>query len=50
MLSWNFNTCNNERTWKHYNKITKVKNGEIVSHLEITEVILVQCNLANNSY
>ena len=31
------------------NKITK-DNGERLSHLEITEVILVHCNLVNNSY
>ena len=32
------------------NKITKDKNGEIVSHLEIAEVILVHCNIVNNDY
>ena len=32
------------------NKITKVKNGENVPHLEITEVILVHCNIVNNNY
>ena len=32
------------------NKITKNKNGENVSHLEITEVILVHCNMVNNDY
>ena len=32
------------------NKITKDKNGENVSHLEITEVVLVQCDIANNDY
>ena len=31
-------------------KITKDKNDENVPHLEITEVILVHCNLANNDY
>ena len=31
-------------------KITKDKNGENVSHLEITEVVLVHCNIANNDY
>ena len=31
-------------------KITKDKNGESVPHLEITEVILVQCNIVNNDY
>ena len=32
------------------NKITKDKNGENVSHLEITEVVLVHCNMVNNYY
>ena len=32
------------------NKITKDKNGENVPHLEITEVILVHYNIANNDY
>ena len=32
------------------NKITKSKNGENVPHLEITEVLLVHCNIANNDY
>ena len=32
------------------NKITKDKNGENVPHLEITEVILVHCNIANHNY
>ena len=32
------------------NKITKDKNGENVLHLEITEVILVHCNMVNNDY
>ena len=32
------------------NKITKDKDGENVPHLEITEVILVQCNIVNNDY
>ena len=32
------------------NKITKDKNGENVPHLEITEVILVHCNMVNNDY
>ena len=30
------------------NKITKGKNVENVPHLEITEVILVYCNIVNN--
>ena len=32
------------------NKITKDKNSENVPHLEITEVILVHCNIVNSSY
>ena len=32
------------------NKITKNKNGENVSHLEITEVVLVHCDIFNNDY
>ena len=32
------------------NKLTKDKNGENVPHLEITEVILVHCNIVNNDY
>ena len=30
------------------NKITKDKNGENVPHLEITEIVLVHCNVVNN--
>ena len=32
------------------NKITKDKNGKNVPHLEITEIILANCNIANNDY
>ena len=32
------------------NKITEDKNGENVPHLEITEVILVHCDIVNNDY
>ena len=32
------------------NKITKHKNGENVAHLEITELVLVHCNIVNNDY
>ena len=32
------------------NKITRGKNGENVSHLEITEIVLVYCNIVNNDY
>ena len=32
------------------NKITKNKNGENVPLLEITEVVLIHCNIVNNDY
>ena len=31
-------------------KIAKDKNGENEPHLEITEVVLVHCNIVNNDY
>ena len=31
-------------------KITEDKNGENVPHLEITEVVMVHCNIVNNDY
>ena len=31
-------------------KITKDKNGENMPHLEITEVVLVLCNIVKNDY
>ena len=31
-------------------KITKDKNGGNVPNLEITEVVLVHCNIVNNNY
>ena len=32
------------------NKITKNKNNGNVPHLEITEVVLVHCNIVSNDY
>ena len=32
------------------NKIAKYKNGENVPHLEITEAVLVHCDIINNDY
>ena len=32
------------------NKITKDKTGENIPHLEITEAVLVHCNIVNNDY
>ena len=31
-------------------KKNKDKNGENVSHLEITELVLIYCNIVNNDY
>ena len=31
-------------------KITKDKNGENVPYLEITEIVLIHCNVVNSSY
>ena len=36
--------------WSTKNKITKDKNGENVPHLQIIEVVLVNCNIVNNDY
>ena len=35
---------------RNESKITKDKNGENLPNLEITEVALVHCNIANNDY
>ena len=31
-------------------KITKDENGEDLPHLEITEALLINCNIVNNDY
>ena len=36
--------------WRTKGKIIKTKNGENSPYLEITEVVLRHCNVANNSY
>ena len=36
--------------WSTKNKIIKDENGENVLHLEITEVVLVHCNIVNDDY
>ena len=36
--------------WSNESKTTLDKNGENVPHLEITELVLVHYNLANNDY
>ena len=35
---------------KHSKSVTKDKNGENVSHLEIVELVLIHCNFVNNNY
>ena len=32
------------------NKITKDRNGENVPYLETTEIVLISCNVVNDSY
>ena len=32
------------------NKISKTENGQNVPNLQITEAVLVHCNIANNGY
>ena len=32
------------------NEIIKDKNGENLPHLEVTEVVLVHCNIVNNDH
>ena len=31
-------------------KLRTYENGENVSYLEVTEVVLIHCNVVNNSY
>ena len=31
-------------------KINKIKSGENLLHLRVTEVVLVRCNIVNNNY
>ena len=50
ILSQTFYTEIIKWTASNKNKIPKVENSENVSHLEITEVILVHFNIANNDY
>ena len=45
------NKIANNEWWKCIkNKITKNENGENLPHLEITEVVLVHCNIVNSDY
>ena len=36
--------------WNTKSKIIKNEDGENVSHLEITEVVLINFNIINNDY
>ena len=36
--------------WSTENRIIKNKNGVNVSHLEITEVVLVHCKIVDNDF
>ena len=36
--------------WGTKSKMNKDKNGENVTHVEITEVVSIHCNIANNDY
>ena len=55
-MSWIFNTWNNEIinnnkiTIVNNNKKTKDKNRDNLPYLEITEVLLVHCNIDNDEY
>ena len=31
-------------------KITKIKNSQNIPHLNITEAVLMHCNIVNNNY
>ena len=44
----NSNSNNNNNNTK--NKITNDANGENILHSEITEVVLIHCNIVNNNY
>ena len=39
-----------QRSRSTKSKITKDENGENVPHLEITNVVLIHCNIVNNNY
>ena len=36
--------------WSTKDKVTKNENGKNLPRLEITEVVLINCNIANNDY
>ena len=50
MLSWNFNSKNDELLGSTKSKISKDRNDENAPHLDITEVVIIHCNIANIDY
>ena len=50
MLSWNFNAKNDELLESTKSKISKYRNGENAPHSEITEVVIIHCNIVNIDY
>ena len=65
VIKWNIELLLGIKTWYYLeilwpetmkllgstkSKITKDKNGENVSHLETTDVVLIHCNIVNNNY
>ena len=47
ILSRTFNALKMKLLGSTKSKIIKDENGENVSHLEITEVVLIHCNIVN---
>ena len=50
ILCWTFNPEIIKLFGSTKSKIKKDKNGENVHNLETTEVVLIHCNIVNNSY
>ena len=50
ILFQTFNVWNNKLVGSIKSTINKDENGENVPRLDITEVVLIHCNIANNNY
>ena len=50
VLSWTINVWNDEIASKHQKQWNYRKNGKNVLQLEITEIVLVHCNIVSNDY
>ena len=50
ILVRDFNIWKNKSLESTKSKTNENKNGENVYHLEITEVVLVHCNIVNSDY